>query len=64
MIIRLSHIFEIPSISNEKVSISNAKPSYSIETFAFRSNNLVFQIKKCEILVFSHIQFEILGISR
>ena len=29
--IRLSHIFEIPSISNEKPSISIEKPSISIE---------------------------------
>ena len=35
--IRLSHIFEIPSISNEKPSISIKVPSILIENFGFRS---------------------------
>ena len=35
--IRLSHIFKIPSISNEKPSISIEIPSISIENFGFRS---------------------------
>ena len=34
--IRLSHIFEIPSISNEKPSISTEIPSISIENLGFR----------------------------
>ena len=33
----LSHIFEIPSISNEKPSISIEIPSDSIENLGFRS---------------------------
>ena len=41
----MSHIFEIPSISNEKAGISIEIPSISIE-----------------ILGFSHLEFEILGI--
>ena len=49
--IRLSHIFEIPSTSNEKPGISikmyfDQKPWISIE-----------------ILGFSHLEFDILGIS-
>ena len=35
--IRLSHIFEIPSVSNEKPSISIEIPSISIENLGFRS---------------------------
>ena len=34
--IRLSHIFEIPSISNEKPSISIEIPSISIKNLGFR----------------------------
>ena len=59
--IRLSHIFEIPSISNEKSSTSNEKPSICIGNLVFRSKNPVFQIKNFEILGFLHIEFEILG---
>ena len=35
--IRLSHIFEIPSISNEKPSISMEIPSILIKNLGFRS---------------------------
>ena len=35
--IRLSHIFEIPSISNEKPSISIKIPSVLIKNLGFRS---------------------------
>ena len=35
--IRLSHIFEIVSISNKKPSISTKIPSISIKNFGFRS---------------------------
>ena len=35
--IRLSHIFEIPSISNEKPSISIEIPIISIKSHGFRS---------------------------
>ena len=35
--IRLSHIFEIPNISNKKLSISTKIPSISIENLGFRS---------------------------
>ena len=35
--IRLSHILEIPSISNEKPSISIEIPSISIKNLGFRS---------------------------
>ena len=35
--IRLTHIFEIPSISNEKPSISIEIPSISIKNYGFRS---------------------------
>ena len=48
--IRLSHIFEISSISNEKSSIS-------IEILK------VFRIRNFEILGFSHFEFEILRTS-
>ena len=61
--IGLSHIFEIPSISNEKHSISFEIPSISIENLAFRSKYYVFGIKYFEILSFSHLVFEIQGIS-
>ena len=61
--IRFSHIFEIPSISNEKSSISNGKTSILIGTLGFWSKNLVFQIKIFEILGFPQTAFEILGIS-
>ena len=49
------HIFEIPSISNKK-------PSISIGNFGFRSKNSVFQINNFEIPGFSLIEIEILGI--
>ena len=42
---RLSHIFEIPSISNEKLRISNKKPSISVGNLGFQSKEPVFQIK-------------------
>ena len=35
--IRMSHIFKIPSISNEKPSISIEIPSISIKNLGFRS---------------------------
>ena len=60
--IGLSHIFEIPNISNEKLMISNEKPSISIKNLGFRWKNLVFQIKKFEILGSQYSEFEILGI--
>ena len=61
--IRLSHIFEIPSISNEKLSISIEILSISIKNLEFRSKYQVFRIRNVEILGFSHFEFEILGIS-
>ena len=51
-----------PSISNEKLSISNEKLSISIANLGFWSKSPVFQIKIFEILGFSHVEFEILGI--
>lgn len=60
--IQFSTSFKIPSISNEKLNISNKESSISIENLVFRSKNLVFQIEKFEILGFSPIEFEILGI--
>ena len=45
--IRLSHIFETSSISNEKPSISREMPSIS-------TKNLVFQ-KRCEIAGFKWV---------
>ena len=61
--IRLSHIFEIPSISNEKLSISIEILSISIKNLEFRSKYQVFRIRNVEILGFSHFEFAILGIS-
>ena len=52
----MPHIFEIPSISN-------GKPSISTGNLAFRSKYLVFQIRNFEILGFSHLEFQILDIS-
>ena len=43
--IQLSHIFEIPTISNEEPSISNEEPSISNENLVFRSKNSLRQIK-------------------
>ena len=54
--IRLPHIFEIPSTSN-------VKPSISIEKLGFRSKNLLFQIKHFKMLGVLHTEFETLGIS-
>ena len=54
---RLSHIFEIPSISNEKPSISIKLPSILFKILLY----LVFRIRNFEILGFSHLEFEILG---
>ena len=51
-------IFEIRSISNEKLGISIEIPSISIENLEF-----LFRIRNFEILGFSHLEFEILGIS-
>ena len=53
--IRLSHICEITSISNEKPSISIKIPSIS--------KYQVFRIRNFEILGFPYLEFEILGIS-
>ena len=61
--IRLSHIFEIPSTSNKKRSISIEIPSISIKNLGFRSKYSVFRIRNFEKLSFSHFEFEILGIS-
>ena len=36
---------------------------HMIKNFGFRSKNQVFRIKNFEILGFSHLEFEILGIS-
>ena len=58
--IRLSHIFEIPSISNEKPSISIEIAIISIKNLRFRSKYQVFRIRNFEILGFSHLEFEIL----
>ena len=55
--ILLSYIFEIPSISNEK-------PSISIGNFGLRSKNSVFQIINFEIPGFSLIEFETLSFSK
>ena len=59
----MSHIFEISSISNEKPSILIEIPSISIENLRFRSKYYVFRIRNFEILSFSHLEFEILGIN-
>ena len=59
----MSHIFEISSISNEKPSILIEIPSISIENLRFRSKYKVFRIRNFEILSFSHLEFEILGIN-
>ena len=59
----MSHIFEIPGISNEKPSISIEIPSISIENLGFRSKYLVFLIKNFEMLDLSHFEFAILNIS-
>ena len=59
----MSHIFEIPSISNEKPSVSIEIPSIWIENLGFRSKYEVFRFRNFEILGFSHLEFEILGIS-
>ena len=61
--IRLSHIFEISSISNEKPSISREMASISTKNLGFQSKCEVFRIRNFEILGFSHLEFEILGIS-
>ena len=60
---RVSHIFEISSISNEKRSISYEKLSISIGNLGFRSENQVIHFKHFKMLGFSHIEFEILSIS-
>ena len=60
---RLSHIFEIPSISNKKPSILIEIPSISIKNLGFRSKYLVFRIRNIERLGCSHLEFEIPGIS-
>ena len=49
--IRLSHSFEISSISNEKLSISNKKASILIENLGVRSRNL----QKMIVIYFSNI---------
>ena len=52
--IQLLHIFEIPSISNEKPGISIKIPSISIENIRFRSKYWVFRIRKfCLWMVFA-----------
>ena len=56
--IRLSHTFEIPGISNKKTQYFNRN------TLEFRSKQQVFRIGNFEILGFSHLEFEILGIPR
>ena len=56
-LIRLSYIFEIPNISNEKPSISIQIPSISIEDLVFWSKYLVIRIKNFEILGFSQLGF-------
>ena len=50
--IRLSHIFEITTISNEKPSISIEIPSISIKNLGFRLKYQVFRIRNFEILGF------------
>ena len=60
---QLSHIFEIPSISNKKPSISIEIRSISIKNLGFRSKYLVFRIRNIERLGYSHLEFEIPGIS-
>ena len=47
---QLSHIFDIPSISNEKPSISIEIPIISIKNLEFRSKYHVFRIRNFEIL--------------
>ena len=60
-----SHIFGIPSISNEKPGISIEIPSsISIENLGFRLEHYVFRIKNFEILGFSHLEFDILQESK
>ena len=61
--IRMSHIFEIPSISNKKPSISIEIPSVSIENLSFRMKYQVFRFRNFQILGFPHPEFEILDIS-
>ena len=61
--IRLSHIFEIASISNKKPSISIKIPCILIGNLEFRSKYDLFQIRNFEILGFSHLEFETLSIS-
>ena len=51
---RLSHIFEIPRILNEKPNISNEKPSISVEIPSILIENF-------EILDFTYLEFEIIG---
>ena len=51
----MSNVFQKPNISNKKPSILIANPGFDKKT-------PVFQIKKIEILGFSHIEFEIIGI--
>ena len=52
---QLSHVFEIPAISNET-------PSFSIEILIISTKNKwVFRIRNFEILGFT-LEFEILGV--
>ena len=53
---RLSHIFEIPSISNKK-------PSFRLEISDFDRTTRYFKSRFFEILGFFHIGFELFGIS-
>ena len=58
---QLSHIFEIASISNEKPSISIEIPSISIKNLEFRSKYQALRIRNFEIVGFSPLELEILG---
>ena len=67
--IRLSHIFKIPSVSNEKFSILIEIPSISIESFGFwnttffESEILKYQVSYTLNLKY-YISSEILGVSK
>ena len=61
--IQLSHIFELRSISNKKPSVSIETSRVLIKNLGFRSKYQVFQIRNFEIPGFSQLEYEILSIS-
>ena len=58
----MSNKLEFPSISNVKPSISIEIPCISIENLGFLGTRY-FESENLKILRFSHLNFEILGIS-